>query len=177
MIFNAHSHLLNENMTSEFYNETFLNNIAKALNIPKEVILQNPDPNYVKTPDAENYVKAMDDASIDKGLVMGVDFGLSMAGEANWSVEEMNKWVADQVAEYPDKLYAICFVDPRRGDRAIRIVEKAIKEWDMKGVKLYPPCGFYPDDPKFFPLYEKCIELNVPIFSHTLVIQSKSPSF
>ena len=37
----------------------------------------------------------------------------------------------------------------------------------MKGVKFYPPCGFYPNDPAFFPFYEKCVELDIPIFSHS----------
>lgn len=36
----------------------------------------------------------------------------------------------------------------------------------MKGVKFHPTSGFYPDDPAFYPLYEKCVELDVPVCSH-----------
>jgi predicted TIM-barrel fold metal-dependent hydrolase len=147
-----------------------LDTFSKGFNVPKEVLIQNPDPNFVVNPDAETYVKAMDEASIDKGLVMLIDFGLSIAGEAKWSVEEMNQWVANQVAKYPDRLYALCGIDPRRGDRAIKLLEKAVEEWGMKGVKFYPVCGFYPDDPKFDAFYERCVELEVPIFSHTSII-------
>ena len=168
MIFNTHSHLMHDNATSEFYADGMANEFSKALNVPKEILLQNF--NIAEMANLGNYIKAMDDAGIDKGLVMGVDFGLSVAGEAKWSIEEINQWVANQVAEYPDKLYALCAIDPRRGVRAIKLLEKAVEEWGMKGVKFYPTCGFYPDDPKFFPFYERCVELEVPIFSHTAIV-------
>ena len=169
MIFNAHSHISHKDATSDFYADAMVDMISKVLNVPKEIITQNPDLNSIANPTAEDYVKAMDAAGIDKGLVMSIDFGLSIAGEAKLSVEEMNQWVANQVAEYPDRLYALCGVDPRRGNRAIKLIEKAVDEWGMKGVKFYPVCGFFPDDPKFFPFYERCIELEVPIFSHTSI--------
>ena len=169
MIFNAHSHLIHKDMISEVYADAQLSEFSKGLNIPKEVLLKNPDPNLTMG-SAKRYVKAMDDAGIDKGLVMGIDSGLFDAGKAKWSVEEMNQWVANQVAEYPDKLYALCGIDPRRGDRAIKLLEKAVEEWGMKGVKFYPVCGFYPDDPKFYPFYQRCVELEVPVFSHTAII-------
>jgi len=78
---------------------------------------QNPVVNFAQNANAENYVGVLDDASIDKGLVMGVEYGMSMAGEAKWSVEEINKWVVNQISDYPDKLDSLCWVDPRRGDR------------------------------------------------------------
>lgn len=116
--------------------------------------------------DAEKAIKNLDDAGIDKGLLMAVDYGLAPAGEARWSIEEINQWVAEEVTKYPDRLYALCAVDPRRGE-AIKLVEKAIDEWGMVGVKFHPTVGYYPDDPKFFPLYERMVELDVPLYSHT----------
>ncbi|MFX1256766.1 MAG: amidohydrolase family protein [Promethearchaeota archaeon] len=166
MIINIHSHLIAKNMWSEkFFNST-IEVIAKAQNQPISAVEKIILP-QISNVNAETYVKAMDEAGIDKGLVMGVDFGLSPAGEAKWSVEEMNHWVADQVNEYPDKLKALCAVDPRRGEKAIQLVEKAVTDWGMIGVKFHPTSGFYPDNPAFFPLYEKIVELDVPLHSHT----------
>jgi len=82
-----------------------------------------------------------------------MDFGLSKAGEPQWSIEEINHWIASQAEEFSDRLLALCAVDPRRGKRAIKLLEKAVLEWDMKGVKLHPTVGFYPDNPEFFPFY------------------------
>jgi hypothetical protein len=41
------------------------------------------------------------------------------------------------------------------------------KTW--KGLKLYPPMGLSPADPPFFPLYERCMELGIPLLSHCSV--------
>ncbi|MHA1723396.1 MAG: amidohydrolase family protein [Promethearchaeota archaeon] len=82
-------------------------------------------------------------------------------------MEEINRHIYEQAKEYPDKIYALCAVDPRRGEKAIQLVEKAIQEWGMKGVKFHPTAGYYPDNLAFYPLYETCVELDVPLCSHT----------
>lgn len=166
MIINMHSHLIHKNMWSEKFFKAMVKTIAMGLNQPEDLVEKAIMPGITKT-NAEGYVKAMDKGGIDKGLLMGVDFGLSPAGEAKWSVEEMNHWIADQANEYPDKLKALCAVDPRRGEKAINLVEKAVTEWGMVGVKFHPTSGFYPDDPAYFPLYEKIVELDVSLHSHT----------
>lgn len=166
MIINMHSHLFDKNMFSDLFLKAMIKMGAKGLNIPEAVVEEKIVPRLLNA-DAKTYVKAMEEAGIDKGLVMGVDFGCSPAGEAKWSVEEMNQWVANQVKEFPDKLLALCAVDPRRGKRAIDLVEKAVTEWGMMGVKFHPTAGYYPDDPAYFPLYEKMVELGVSLHSHT----------
>ncbi len=120
--------------------------------------------------DATTLIKNMDNTGIDKALTMGVDLGFNPdIGEAKMSVEEMNQWVADQVAPYSDRLYALCAVDPRRGEQAIKLVEKAVDEWGMVGIKFYPPAGFFPDNPTFYPLYERMVELDIALHSHSSV--------
>jgi predicted TIM-barrel fold metal-dependent hydrolase len=36
----------------------------------------------------------------------------------------------------------------------------------MKGLKLYPPTGFYPDAPCCSPLYEVCLDRGLPVVYH-----------
>ena len=43
----------------------------------------------------------------------------------------------------------------------------------MKGVKLNPHAGFYPNDERLYPVYEKATELGVPVMFHSGV---KSPT-
>jgi predicted TIM-barrel fold metal-dependent hydrolase len=168
MIINMHSHLIHRNMWSEKFWDITLDTYSKSFKIPKEALMKTMMPEIANA-NADALVKAMEKAGIDKALTMGVDWGMSVVGEAKWSVEEFNKWVADQVAEYPGTLYALCAVDPRRGEKAVNLLEKAVTEWGMKGLKFHPTAGYYPDDPKYFPLYEKCVELDVPLYSHTAV--------
>jgi len=61
-------------------------------------------------------------------------------------------------------------VDPHKGMTAIRELEHAVKELGLRGLNIQ---GFENkiaiNDPKMFPLYAKCIELDIPINLHTSV--------
>ncbi|MEM2047473.1 MAG: amidohydrolase family protein [Candidatus Jordarchaeales archaeon] len=172
MVINVHAHLAHKDMWSDAFWSFTADGYAKTLGLPKEVVMEQLLPQFWSS-NADVFVKVMDAAGIDKAIITGVDFGLMPeTGEAKWSVEEMNRWVAKQADEYPDKLVPLCAVDPRRGERAIKLIEKAVEEWGAKGVKFHPTAGYYPDNPAFYPLYEKCVELGVPLHSHTAAIIS-----
>jgi predicted TIM-barrel fold metal-dependent hydrolase len=87
-------------------------------------------------------------------------------GEAAISIEEQNKKIAELQARNSERLIAFVGIDPRRGN-ALEIVERGIKEYGMKGIKLYPACGFYPNETALQGFFEKCAEWNVPILIHT----------
>jgi len=163
----VHGHLFHKNHASDKFYEIYAKLIAKQMNLSIEQVRERVIP-MLWACDINAHVEAMDEAGIDKAVVMAVDWGMNEdVGEAPWSIEEINKQVYEQVKEYPDKIHALCAVDPRRGEKAIQLVEKAVQEWDMKGVKFHPTAGYYPDDPAFYPLYEKCVELDIPLCSHT----------
>ena len=125
MIINTHGHIEHKNCSSEVSHEFLVNSISKTMGIPKEKIYENVLP-QIWACDAEMHVKAMDEAGIDRALIMTVDMGMNEdVGEANWTIEEKNQWVVKQAAEYPDKLYTLCAVDPRRGEKAIKLAKKA----------------------------------------------------
>ncbi len=165
-----HAHLDHKNCSSEIREKYDVKFLSSFMNVSEDTIYEKIFPMFWAC-DAETHVKAMEEAGIDKSLVMVVDFGMNNdVGEARWSIEEQNQWVAQQVSQYPDKLFALCAVDPRRGEKAIKLVEKAVNEWGMKGVKFHPTAGYYPDNPDFYPLYKKCVELDVPVCSHTAAL-------
>ncbi len=167
MIINTHAHLDRKELYSDKYWEAVLDGYAKRVGVAKESVRDKffeafSSSNFY----AEAFVGILDKVGVDKAVVTAMDLGLSIAGEPEWSIEEVNRWIASQAEEYSDRLVALCAVDPRRGERAINLLEKAIEKWGMKGVKMHPTAGFYPDDSKFFPFYEKCVELDVPIHTH-----------
>jgi len=55
--------------------------------------------------------------------------------------------------------------DPNRED-VRNIVIDALQGGGFKGVKIYPVMGFTPDDKRLYPIYEYCVENNVPITAH-----------
>jgi len=70
--------------------------------------------------------------------------------------------------EYPDRFFAGVNVDPNEGMEALRKIDKAARDYDLKCVHAFP-AGLYPqvaiNDEKFYPIYMKCVELDVPFCS------------
>ncbi|MFC2013679.1 amidohydrolase family protein [Chloroflexota bacterium] len=118
--------------------------------------------------DGKRWEEDMKRVGIDIGVNMTLDWGSAegWGEEAPLSIEEINRYYCDLAKKYQGKLYTFAGVHPRRHN-AVEILEKAVKEWGAKGLKLNPPLGFYPNDKICYPLYEKCVELGVPVTIHT----------
>lgn len=80
-----------------------------------------------------------------------------------------NDYVAKIVKDFPDAFIgAWAMVDPWKGKAAINEIERCVKELGMIGLKFQPVAqAFFPNDRHFYPLYEKCVELKIPVAFHT----------
>jgi len=77
-----------------------------------------------------------------------------------------NEYVAEYVRKQPGRLFGFASVDPNR-DNPARLLEEAVKEYGLVGLKLGPIYqNFYPDRPEHFELYAKANELKLPIMWH-----------
>jgi uncharacterized protein len=69
--------------------------------------------------------------------------------------------------QHPDRFLASWDVDPNRGMEAIYELEQAVEQLGVTSVQVFP-AGLTPqvpiNDKKMYPLYAKCIELDIPIF-------------
>lgn len=116
-------------------------------------------------PEGDTLVAQMDESGIDKTVILPLDFGLAL-GEPKVTVEEQNKACAEAQKKHPDRIIAFAGVDPRRPG-ASDLMERAINEWGLKGVKLHPGSGYYPDEKELYKFFEKISSLNVPILIHS----------
>jgi predicted TIM-barrel fold metal-dependent hydrolase len=70
------------------------------------------------------------------------------------------------VQEHPDRFFGSFEVNPLKGMEGVRELEKAHRELGVKAATLFP-AGLNPqvpiDDKKLYPLYAKCVELDIPI--------------
>jgi predicted TIM-barrel fold metal-dependent hydrolase len=107
---------------------------------------------------------AMSASDIERAVVLPIDSGFSQIMPL--SIQEKTDWHAKEVADYPN-IITFVGIDPRRGEAGVHELERAVTERGCKGWKLYPPNGFYPDDIAFYPYYEKCVDLDIPIIIHT----------
>jgi len=79
-----------------------------------------------------------------------------------------NDYVAGIVAQYPDVFLGFASVDPWKGKVAIAALERAVKTLGLRGLKLHPIAqAFYPNDRRFYPLWESCAALKIPVMFHT----------
>lgn len=77
-----------------------------------------------------------------------------------------NEYVAAYVGKHPGFLFGFASVNPHDPDAPAQL-EHAVKELGLVGLKLAPIYqNFYPDDARYFPLYAKAAELNIPILWH-----------
>ncbi|MFQ5589043.1 MAG: amidohydrolase family protein [Nitrospiria bacterium] len=79
-----------------------------------------------------------------------------------------NDYVAGVVKKYPDVFIGFASVDPWKGRIAVAELERAVKTLGLKGLKLHPIAqAFYLNDRRFYPLWETCASLNIPLLVHT----------
>ncbi|MEI6125030.1 MAG: amidohydrolase family protein [Pseudomonadota bacterium] len=116
-------------------------------------------------PLAESLLAEMDEAGIDQSVMLPVDFGLAL-GEPEVSIREVNRNMAQLAQKYPDRLIAFAGVDPRRKD-ALELFCDCIEAWGMKGLKLHPCAGFYPNQTEVYALLEKASQWNIPVIIHS----------
>ena len=116
-------------------------------------------------PDAAMLLAEMDEAGIDKSVVFPIDFGLEL-GEPELHIKEINRKISGIVSRHPDRLIAFASIDPRRPD-ALEIFSVCVEQWGMKGLKLHPCAGFYPNQQEVYPLLEKACHYRVPVIIHS----------
>jgi len=168
VVIDVHTHISKKGCIPDEITKTIVEDAARRSGIAPEKIIRDPEKHpTVYQASQENLIKDMDEARIDKSILLAVDYGLTPGlSKPKISIEKYNKWVADAADQYPDRLIAFVGVDPRRKN-AVEILEKAVQEWGMKGLKLYPPCGFYPNEKVVTPLWEKANELEIPMMVHS----------
>jgi len=125
----------------------------------------NFEPDLILNGTHERLVEKMDEAGIDKTVIVSLDYEYLFRGDVNY--KEYNDRLAEMVNDYPDRLIGFGGIDPRRGKAAIKELERCIEELGFKGVKFWTLTGFYPDDLKFYPFYKRVEELGALIFCHT----------
>jgi predicted TIM-barrel fold metal-dependent hydrolase len=79
-----------------------------------------------------------------------------------------NDELAAACRKYPDRFIGFAGIDPWKGELAIRELERSIRELGLKGAKFHPGRQeFYPNDHRFYPLFETASALGAPVLLHT----------
>lgn len=117
-------------------------------------------------PDGSNLIAQMDTAGIDRAVILTLDWELGIGEPSRVSIEQIHERYHAMVETHGDRLVAFAGIDPRRGN-AVELLEWAVQRLGMRGLKVYPPAGFYPYDARLYPLYERCQAWGLPVVIHT----------
>ena len=106
-------------------------------------------------------LKEMDDASIEKAVL-----------HSEWEFEDptrLNEDVARLTSKYADRFFGAVSVDPRKGiSESVKEFKKAVRNTKCVGLSLQPAFfDMLPNDARLYPLYQSCVEYEIPLWLHT----------
>jgi predicted TIM-barrel fold metal-dependent hydrolase len=111
-----------------------------------ELLLEKAQPLVMSL---EDFVQQMDEAGIAWGAFRNVS----------------NDYTAEIIARFPNRFVGQALANPHEGMQGVRELERAIKELGLSSFYASPfRYGLPPNDKKFYPLYAKAAELDIPVF-------------
>jgi predicted TIM-barrel fold metal-dependent hydrolase len=114
----------------------------------------------------DQFVTDMDSAGVDQAVLLLPDFTFALR-DSDIDIAEMIRQHAEILKRHPGRFYYMCGVDPGWGAEGLAIFERAVRDQDCSGLKLYPPCGYGPSDKRLYPYYEICRAHGLPVLLHT----------
>lgn len=135
----------------EFMKPLFLDEESrKVFTMPAQYMFKD----IPKTGKQDDYVAytvgEMDKVGIERAM-LGIDDG--------------NEVVKEALSRFPDRFFCSLFANPNRGMEEVRKIERMKRDHGIKAVTAFP-CGVLPqvpiNDKKWYPIYAKCVELDLP---------------
>jgi predicted TIM-barrel fold metal-dependent hydrolase len=105
-------------------------------------------------------------AGAHHAVLIGIDWGLLGDGTSGLHPSDQLAVGLDVVRSTDDFFSYVIGVDPRRPD-VVEVLEKAFASEAVVGVKLYPPMGYWPDDPACDAVYRAAREAGRFVMFHT----------
>jgi predicted TIM-barrel fold metal-dependent hydrolase len=79
-----------------------------------------------------------------------------------------NDYIAEIVRDYPQQFIGFGSVDPWKGKAAVVEAERCSRALGLRGMKFHPPSQhFFPNDERFYPLWEMCQQLGLVVLFHS----------
>lgn len=84
--------------------------------------------------------------------------------------KRINNYFAEVCHKYPGRFYAYAALPYQDVDEALKELERAYRELNVKGICMFSNVNFKPvSSPEFLPIYAKAAEYGLPVFIHPTV--------
>lgn len=166
MLIDAHIHIWHRDMLPDRAIENYLEPLKKFkdmyggvfdLGLDEEIPF--PDYSYSMS-ESEDFLNGCE---LDYAVILGTDF--EMVNEHRMTNDEYMDWLFE-TCSIDDRYIPFISVDPQKGEDALRSIERLVKKYDPKGIKVYPATGFYPDDPKYDGYWDLIDDLGLVVTTH-----------
>jgi predicted TIM-barrel fold metal-dependent hydrolase len=167
-VLDAHCHVASTHFIPPAFYEGLCRNVAirLAANGAKRSIAELMEMYARSSQDheADGLVGEMDAAGIAQAVLLLPDFTYVMKSEL--TIAEM--WARHHAiqAKHAGRFFVFGGVDPRWGADGLALFENGVRNYGVRGLKLYPPCGYSPSDRSLYPYYEICRERALPVLMH-----------
>jgi len=110
----------------------------------------------------DEVVEDLNKYSVEKAVITGRDC------ETTYGAKSNNDSIVEFVKQFPQKFIGFYGLDPHKGMRAIEDLKHAVKNLGFMGAAIDPYLAqIYANDAKYYPIYAKCCELDIPIIITT----------
>lgn len=127
----------------------------------------------------DKFVKQLDKMGVEKAVI----FNLDEETPSGIQTSLPNDYYADIVKKYPEKFVGFAGIDPLKGRDAVEEIKRSY-DLGLRGIAVRPfMFGIPPNHEKMYPLYETCVELDMPIWFHlsinysTLTMEVERPIY
>jgi len=169
MIVDAHTHVVVE----KHYPAAWWDGLAELFSrhfqmagreVSADTVRQKILPTFYD-PEGERLLGNMDEAGIDVSVLLPLDYGLALGDPAE-SLADQCRWLGGLQEKHPKRLVAFTTVDPRRRGSA-EFVRRSVEEWGLRGLKLHPAAGFFPNSRETYRVMEVAAECKLAVVVHT----------
>ncbi len=99
-----------------------------------------------------------------KFVILPMDMAYMKAGKVPRPYDVQIAELADLASENP-AVIPFFHVDPRRPG-VFDMFKEAVEKDGFRGLKIYPPLGYFPYDERLYPIYDYCQTNQIPVMSH-----------
>ncbi|MDA2920212.1 amidohydrolase [Desulfobacterota bacterium AH_259_B03_O07] len=114
----------------------------------------------------QSYYEPLFDA---KYIVLPMDMKYMDAGDPQDDIDKQHLELAklSKDPEYEGKIIPFVGLDPRRGsDELLTMTKNLVENEGFRGLKIYPPLGYFPFDKALKPVYKYAEQKGIPVMTH-----------
>lgn len=117
----------------------------------------------------QNFNRIMNPDGLEDLLVgEGIDYAVVLAEDSPLTTGVVSNDYVHNFCKDRSMFIPFASINPVTTVNPERSLETCVNEMEFKGLKLYPSYQhFYPNDNKIYPIYEKAVELGIPVMFHT----------